>query len=132
MSNVKNFRTLAEIESPTVMISTPKYRAFLDLVTPGFYVESSDTGKGGTVKKVLKDSKGVPYDLKVERAGKTFIMPVRDVDFFEPYDSWISDYDEYDFEYWDSLHDNLISQGYVYDEENYQYVHPETGDVVCW
>lgn len=130
MNNVKQFRALANVESPTFLISTPKWRAFLDYVCPGFYVESSKTGKGGTVKNLRKDKLGIPYELRVERAGEIFTMNVSDVDFFEPYDSWVSSCEEYDFEYWDNLPDSLREQGYI--ERDGCFFDPKTGEEIIW
>ena len=114
---------------------SPRQRAFLDYVSKKWYVETAPDKngdvQGGNVTKIIYDKYGVPVCLQVDdHGGKSDYISVERVTFFEPWDCFVSDYSDYEDS--DRVHDFLIGNGYVFDEEECLYRHPETGEEVCW
>ncbi len=106
-----------------------------------WYVEtipdSDGRPQGGTVTKVIRDRYKIPVCLEVQSGdGVKDRIPVDRVAFFEQYSNCgygreiFEDY-ECDYDH-DELVESLLAAGYIYDEEEFEYRHPKTGDVVCW
>lgn len=120
----------------------PQMRAFLDLVGPKWYIETAPDGdgecQGGTVDKVFRDKYGIAVCFRVKldepygRKKYDYISADR-VSFFEPYDLWVSSFEDYDdtctFEW---INNYLAEQGYVYIEDECVWRHPETGEEYCY
>lgn len=107
------------------------YRAMLDYIAPKCYVEASSTNQSGTVLKVIYNLNKVPVCLKIESAsGKTDYVSVDRVDFWEPFDEYVSDLSEYIDE--TEIINELISSGYEWDDSRSCYYNEETGDELAW
>lgn len=110
-------------------------RAFLDLVGPKWYVETKPDEilgcQGGSVDKVIRDQYGIPVCLRVvyqDAAGKErhdYISTDR-VDFFEPWDTWVTDVMEYQTE--EECNEFMEAMGCVR-QGSWSWLDPETGDV---
>lgn len=73
-----------------------RHRAFLDYVAPKCYVEASGTNQHGTVVKVIRNKNHVPIMLEVENPSGKDRIACSDVDFFEPFNEYVSDVSEYE------------------------------------
>lgn len=124
---------IMELES--YQMPTAQYRAFLESVKEKWYVETRPFSDGavqsGTVAEVLRDKFNIPVCLRVALGdgGYDFISVDR-ISFFEADEYFDADYGDYqDF---DKTREWVLSQGYVYDETECVYRHPETGEEICW
>ena len=110
-----------------------QYHSFLEHVKNGWYVETQPSTDGviqsGTVIGIICDKFGIPACLKVQSGDNLADhIPVDRVSFFEAEDYFDAD-DYLDF---DETREWVLNQGYVFDEENCTYRHPDTGEEICW
>lgn len=128
-----SYRIIMQRESANMF--NPEYRAFLDCVDKNWYVETpplkDGTVQGGTVTKVIRDKFRVPVCLEVDSGdGKKDRISVERISFFEPYNSFVSNYDDYEDQ--EAMEEFVRDLGYVFDEEECVWRHPETGDELIW
>ena len=116
-------------------------RAFLDRVKVGDWVTTDcyDDGSSqyGTVKKIIRDKYGVPVCLQViceddassGRRKYDYISVDRVLLFASDWDFPINNADYSTFEEEEAI---VLGFGYVWNGDKGCYVHPETGDEICW
>ena len=129
MGKEASWNELMKMRSPH--FSDAEFRAFLDCVNVKWYVESSATKLGGSVMKVKRNRHGVPVYLKIKSSdGKTDIISVDAIDFYEPWDNYVSSFEEYMDDDWYVR--ELLSKGYIWDQDMGCFYNKETDDEVCW
>lgn len=124
---------IMELES--YQMPAAQFRAFLESVKERWYVEtrpfSDGLVQGGTVTEVMRDKFGIPVCIRVKSGdGCGDLISVERISFFEADGYFDADYSEYqDF---DKTREWVLNQGYVYDEDDCVYRHPDTGEEICW
>lgn len=130
---MKGYDRIADREN--CQMPSEQFKEFLRYVREKWYVETRPFPDGavqeGTVIEVLRDKFDVPVCLRVKSGdGEQDLIAVDRVSFFEADSYFDAEYDGYqDF---DKTREWVLSQGYVYDEEDCVYRHPETGEEICW
>ena len=114
-------------------METETYRAMLDYIKPGCYVESENTGQHGTVSKVIRSCNGVPVCVRVNVDDRRVdFISVDRITLFEPYDAWCDCLSSYSDDAINGYENWFKKNGYEWSNEKGCYINKDTGDEMVY